>query len=143
MGKSWSNEEEIIMNITRRSAVGMLGAVGALPLLRSQAQQEVDVQIASGPFQAAGDSLQAYKTPDWFRNAKFGIWSHWGPQSVPEKGDWYARNMYIEGSAQYKSHLETYGHPSKFGFKDIIPTFKAENFDPDYLVRLYRKAGAR
>jgi len=81
--------------------------------------------------------------PQWFRDAKFGIWAHWGPQSAAEAGDWYARNMYIEGSEQYKYHLAHYGHPSKFGFKDIIPTWKAEAFDPHYLVGLYKKAGAK
>ncbi|MBI1898829.1 MAG: alpha-L-fucosidase [Acidobacteria bacterium] len=99
--------------------------------------------IAPGPFRATRDSLGNYRVPDWFRDAKFGIWAHWGPQSAPEFGDWYARNMYIQGHRQYKYHLEKYGHPSKFGFKDVIPTWKAERFDPDYLVSLYKKAGAR
>ncbi len=131
------------MIISRRSALGLLGAASALPLLHGQAKSEVDVEIASGPFKAQGNSLENYTAPLWYRDAKFGIWSHWGPQSAPEKGDWYARNMYMEGSPQYKSHLETYGHPSKFGFKDIIPTFKGENFDPNFLVGLYKKAGAK
>jgi alpha-L-fucosidase len=99
--------------------------------------------IISGPFQATRESLKTYKAPDWFRDAKFGIWAHWGPQSAAEYGDWYARNMYIEGHKQYKYHLQKYGHPSKFGFKDIIPTWKAEKFDPAHLMSLYRKAGAK
>ena len=94
-------------------------------------------------FKAAFDSLYEYECPDWFRDAKFGIWSHWGPQSVPMCGDWYARNMYIQDSPQYLYHLRHYGHPSKFGYKDICALWKAENFDPEGLMDLYYKAGAR
>ena len=65
--------------------------------------------------------LLEYDVPEWYRDAKFGIWAHWGPQCVPEAGDWYARNMYVQGSRQYKYHLEHYGHPSRFGFKDLFP----------------------
>ena len=68
-------------------------------------------RIAPGPFKPSRESLAAWQVPDWFRDAKFGIWAHWGPQSAAEYGDWYARNMYIEGSAQYKYHVENYGHP--------------------------------
>ena len=84
-----------------------------------------------GPFQPTQDSLTNYVCPDWFRDAKFGIWSHWGPQSVPMDGDWYARHMYIEDHPQYQHHVRTYGHPSKFGFKDIARRWKAEKFDPE------------
>ncbi|MGI5894415.1 MAG: alpha-L-fucosidase [Candidatus Merdivicinus sp.] len=94
-------------------------------------------------FEATFTSLRKYQCPQWFADAKFGIWSHWGPQSVPMAGDWYARNMYIQGTPQYRHHLRTYGHPSKFGYKDICKLWKAENFEPDYLMELYRKAGAR
>ena len=94
-------------------------------------------------FDATFDSLHTYQVPEWFRNAKLGIWSHWGPQSVPMFGDWYARNMYIQGTNQYEYHIRHYGHPSKFGYKDICNLWKAENFDPDALVDLYVKAGAR
>ena len=88
------------------------------------------------------DSLQQRTIPDWFRDAKFGIWSHWGPQSVAMYGDWYARNMYIEGTPQYEYHLRHYGHPSKFGYKDLCALWKAENFDPEGLMEKYYKAGA-
>ena len=97
----------------------------------------------SNLFEASFDSLHHYSAPEWFRNAKFGIWSHWGPQSVPMFGDWYARNMYIEGTPQYEYHLRHYGHPSKFGYKDICALWKAENFDPEGLRAKYYKAGAR
>ena len=89
------------------------------------------------------ESLKQYKCPEWFRDAKFGIWAHWGPQAVPMVGDWYARRMYIEGDADYVDHLEDYGHPSQAGYKDIIPLWKAEKWNPDRLMALYKKAGAR
>lgn len=94
-------------------------------------------------FEASFESLKEHKCPDWFRDAKFGIWSHWGPQCVPMFGDWYARNMYIQDSDQYLYHVRHYGHPSKFGYKDICALWKAENFDPDALMEKYYKAGAR
>lgn len=99
--------------------------------------------IAAGPFTPDWASLQTYQTPDWFRNAKFGIWAHWGPQCEPEFGDWYGRQMYEEGGHVYRHHLQKYGHPSKFGFKDVIHQWKAERWDPDALLALYKKAGAK
>ncbi|MGE9313043.1 alpha-L-fucosidase [Niabella sp. CJ426] len=100
-------------------------------------------KIINGPFKPTWESLQAYKVPDWFRNAKFGIWAHWGPQCQPEAGDWYAREMYEEGSYKYNFHLKKYGHPSKFGFKDVINEWKADKWDPEELVALYKNAGAK
>jgi alpha-L-fucosidase len=97
----------------------------------------------SGPFRPDWESLSAYRFPDWFRDAKFGIWAHWSPQCVPEQGDWYARGMYIQGSSQYNYHVNTYGHPSQFGYKDICHIWRAENWNPDELIRLYAKTGAR
>lgn len=94
-------------------------------------------------FEPTFESLRTYEAPAWFRDAKFGIWSHWGPQSVPMFGDWYARNMYIEGTAQYEYHVRHYGHPSKFGYKDLCALWKAENFDAEVLADKYYKAGAR
>lgn len=99
--------------------------------------------LLKGPFQPNWNSLQQYQTPDWYRNAKFGIWAHWGPQCQPEFGDWYAREMYMEGSSKYKYHLQKYGHPSQFGFKDVINAWKAENWNPGELVSLYKAAGAK
>ncbi len=133
------------MKMTRREAVGVLA--GVIPALHGSAsfaaQTGPQAQIMSGPFQPTSKSLSAYQVPDWFRDAKFGIWAHWGPQSSVEAGDWYARNMYIEDQRQYKYHLEHYGHPSKFGYKDLIPLWKGAKFDPDYLMGLYKKAGAK
>ncbi|MBI5832160.1 MAG: alpha-L-fucosidase [Armatimonadetes bacterium] len=100
------------------------------------------VPIAAGPFEASWDSLRGYQCPEWFRDAKFGIWAHWGPQCVPMVGDWYARHMYVPGHPQYDHHCRVYGHPSKFGYKDIIELWKAEQFDPEGLMDLYQRAGA-
>ena len=100
-------------------------------------------EIAAGPFQPDWNSLTNYQTPEWFRDAKFGIWAHWGPQCEPEHGDWYARSMYEEGSGDYKSHLAEYGHPSTNGFKDVIHVWKAEHFDPDKLLKFYKDNGAK
>jgi alpha-L-fucosidase len=104
---------------------------------------EAGENILKGKFKPSWESLQQYQTPDWFRNAKFGIWAHWGPQCQPEFGDWYAREMYMEGHPKYKYHVEKYGHPSQFGFKDVINEWKAENWNPDELVALYKGAGAK
>lgn len=99
--------------------------------------------VASGKFEPTWQSLSQYKVPDWFRNAKFGIWAHWGPQCQPEQGDWYARGMYAENSDYYKWHVQNYGHPSKAGFKEVIHDWKAENWNPDKLVALYKRTGAQ
>ncbi|KAB2819563.1 MAG: alpha-L-fucosidase, partial [Paludibacter sp.] len=99
--------------------------------------------IAPGKFEPTWQSLQQYEVPEWFRNAKFGIWAHWGPQCQPEQGDWYARFMYEQGSRQYNWHVANYGHPSKAGFKEVINDWKAENWDPQKLVALYKRAGAQ
>ena len=101
------------------------------------------IEIADGPFKPTFESLKQYKCPEWFRDAKLGIWAHWGPQAVPMNGDWYARAMYEQGSDHYNYHVAHYGHPSKFGYKDLVQLWKAENWDPDQLVGLYKKAGAR
>ncbi len=99
--------------------------------------------IASGTFQPEWSSLMQYRCPAWFRDAKFGIWAHWSPQCVPEQGDWYARSMYEQGSADYNYHVATYGHPSKFGYKDLCHLWTAAKWDPDRLIQLYKRAGAQ
>ena len=105
--------------------------------------REGNEPVTAGKFTPTWQSLQQYKTPDWFRNAKFGIWAHWGPQCQPEQGDWFGRFMYNEGGDQYKWFVEHYGHPSKVGFKEVIKDWKAENWDPEKLVALYKRAGAQ
>lgn len=104
---------------------------------------EAEEPMAQGEFEPNWESLRRYETPEWFRNAKFGIWAHWGPQCVEGSGDWMARELYQEGSKAYKHHVANYGHPSEVGFKDILPLFKAERWEPDSLVRLYKSIGAR
>jgi alpha-L-fucosidase len=101
-------------------------------------------QAPAGPFRADWDSLGAYRVPQWFRDAKFGIFIHWGVFSVPAfDNEWYPRNMYIQGTAAFKHHVATYGPQAKFGYKDFIPLFRAEHFDPDAWVDLFVRAGAR
>ncbi len=101
-------------------------------------------RIADGPFRPTWDSLAGqYATPEWFRDAKFGIWAHWSAQCVPEQGDWYARNMYIQGTRQYDYHVAHYGHPSKFGFMEIDRLWTADKWDPEKLMQLYQRAGAK
>ncbi len=102
-----------------------------LPL--SAAAQDVNIPVSEanepmmqGKYESTWESLSQYEVPEWFRDAKFGIWAHWGPQCVEGSGDWMARKLYMEGSREYKHHVENYGHPSEFGFKDILPLFKAE-----------------
>lgn len=112
--------------------------------------------VSAQKFTSDIETFNQYKYPDWFMDAKFGIWSHWGPQAVPRQGDWYARKMYEsdvrdwntkeftgKSSREYLYHVEHYGHPSKFGYKDIIPLWKAERWDPDSLMRLYKRVGAK
>src|SRR5262245_5507154 len=102
------------MRLTRRTALkAMTGGLAVAP--RAVCAEK------SPAFEPTWESLQKYRCPNWFRDAKFGIWSHWGPQGAPMEGDWYARNMYIQGTRQYEHHLKMYGHPSQFGYKDIIP----------------------
>lgn len=112
--------------------------------------------VSAQKFTSDIETFNQYKYPDWFQDAKFGIWSHWGPQAVPRQGDWYARKMYESDvrdwntkeftgkpSREYLYHVEHYGHPSEFGYKDIIPLWKAERWDPDSLMRLYKRVGAK
>lgn len=119
-------------------SVGMLSAQNyQIPV------SEKDEPMMKGKFEPTWESLENYQVPEWFRNAKFGIWAHWGPQCVEGSGDWMARSMYLEGTPEYQFHVEHYGHPSEVGFKDIIPLFKAEKWDPDKLVAFYKKIGAQ
>lgn len=130
------------MKATRRHVIKAAGAMAAANLLRAQGTAADAIPVAAGPYSADG-SFESARCPDWFRDAKFGIWAHWGPSSAIGDGDWYARNMYVQGHPQNEYHLKTYGHPSKFGYKDTIPLWKAERFDPPALIRRYAAAGAK
>jgi alpha-L-fucosidase len=136
------NHKFIKMKTNLFKRVLLSGFIALVLALYALAQQKKPV-ISEGPYKATDESLKQYQYPEWFRDAKFGIWSHWGPQAVPRQGDWYAKRMYQEGNPAYKYHLENYGHPSEFGYKDIIPLWKAERWDPEKLMELYKKAGAK
>ena len=129
---------------TKILLVSLALSIGTLSAQNYQVPvSEKNEPMMKGKFQPTWSSLENYQVPEWFRNAKFGIWAHWGPQCVEGSGDWMARSMYLEGSAEYKHHVEHYGHPSEVGFKDIIPLFKAEKWNPDKLVEFYKKIGAQ
>lgn len=106
--------------------------------------KEVDATNRQGPFRPDWESLQKYEAPEWYEDAKFGIFIHWGVYSVPAfSSEWYPRNMYEPGLDAYKHHIATYGPQEKFGYKDFIPMFKAERFDPSAWAELFKKAGAK
>ena len=105
--------------------------------------KRIDEVIKKGPYKDTWESLSQYQAPDWYQKKKFGIFIHWGVYSVPAFGsEWYSRNMYIQGSPEYEHHIKTYGKHSEFGYKDFIPMFKAEKFDPDAWASLFEEAGA-
>jgi alpha-L-fucosidase len=107
------------------------------------ASAQTNVPVATGAFTPDWQNLSSWDCPEWFKDAKFGIWAHWGPQCEAEAGDWYARGMYDEGSGQYNYHVSKYGDPATFGFKDVINEWKAEEWNPDALIQLYKSVGAR
>jgi len=125
----------------------ILPRVGCSALLASAAVFATSVssaQTAAKAYEPEWSSLEScYQAPEWFRDAKFGIWAHWGPQCEEEDGDWYARFMYDETSRQGKMHKDKYGSASQMGFKDLINKWKAENWDPEALAKLYKEAGAK
>jgi len=111
---------------------------------RESLLKDVDRVDHEGPFAPDWRSLQAYHIPEWYRDAKFGIFIHWGVYSVPAYGsEWYPREMYLKGSDIYKHHVATYGPPDKFGYKDFIPMFKAEHYDPEAWAKLFKESGAK
>ncbi|HTW57323.1 MAG TPA: alpha-L-fucosidase [Terriglobales bacterium] len=111
---------------------------------RREILKEVKRQANEGPFRPNWESLRNYQAPVWYEDAKFGIFIHWGLYSVPAfANEWYSRNMYQTGSAEFKHHIATYGPQSKFGYKDFIPMFTAQHFDPKAWARLFREAGAK
>jgi len=104
----------------------------------------IDQVVASGPFQAAWESLAQYTIPAWYQDGKFGIFIHWGVYSVPAFGnEWYPRNMYVQGSDELKHHVEAYGPQSRFGYKDFIPQLNGKKFNADEWAEVFEKSGAR
>ncbi len=113
----------------RREFLGLAG-LAALPApLRAQPSPE--------------QAFDGFTVPDWYRDAKLGLWAHWGPQCAPEAGDWYGRHLYLEDHPQAAIHRKIYGHPADHGFIDVIAGWRAENWDPDAIVAAYKNAGAR
>ena len=146
------------MPLNRRQAIRNAFAAGLAAYAASRkhasAAPPSDSKKQRQHFEANWESLRQAQTPEWFRDAKFGIWAHWGPQSVPEMGDWYARQMYgdrpeLDGwehdpaKAKRAEHDARWGHPSQSGFKEVIHDWKAEKFDPEKLMDLYVRAGAK
>jgi len=145
------------MKVTRRQTLGAGATAAAVAALPAGAATPGTCAYGTRPGGARAVRVPAprafigdwrsltdgYSVPDWFRDAKFGIWAHWTAQCVPAAGDWYARNMYLQGSTQYAHHLQHYGHPADTGFMEIQNRWKAEKWDPVRLIDLYQKAGAR
>ena len=121
--------------------------IGSVPMgdLESFTEYQLDLDMAEGPFKANWESIESNYpgTPDWLRDAKFGIWVHFGPQSAGQSGDWYARNLYKEDHKAYANHLKNFGHPSEVGYKEVLRDWNPEKLDPEFLTDLYHKAGAR
>lgn len=139
------------MTINKKMKKATLMALLLVPCMGMAQEKKYEVPVseaqekmATGEYEPTWQSLEShYQVPEWFRDAKFGIWAHWGPQCVEGSGDWMAREMYIEGTKAWKWHREHYGHQSEVGFKDILPLFKAERWNPDSLVAYYKSIGAR
>ena len=106
---------------------------------------KMDFKIAPGPFEPTWDSMKKNYpgTPDWFRDSKFGVFVHWGPQASGKSGDWYARKLYREGEPAYKNHLKNFGHPSEFGYKDVLNAWKAPKWDAARLTKSFHDAGMK
>ncbi len=143
--------------ITRATLALLIGSVlnleaeeSAPPQVLPNGMEVINVPIADGPCKPDWKSLgDNFKQPKWWRHAKIGMWLHWGPQSEGEDGDWYAKWLYMPKYAWgryggvYQDHLLKYGHPSEFGYKDMLPLWTADKWDPEKLMALYKKAGAR
>ena len=111
---------------------------------RSSILQQVEREAQDGPFRPDWNTLSSYQVPEWYKDAKFGIFIHWGLYSVPAFGsEWYPREMYLAGSSINKHHIEKYGPLTQFGYKDFIPLFKAEHYDPQAWAKLFKDSGAK
>ncbi len=132
-------------------ALALFGISLNAPLFAQTYEQKIDAAVkkvvaedSKGPFAPNWQSLENYQIPQWYKDAKFGIFIHWGVYSVPAfNNEWYSRNMYQPDSPEYKHHIATYGPQSKFGYKDFIPMFKAEKFDASHWADVFRRAGAK
>ena len=120
----------------------ILLALMATVFLSASAQLS-DVEVKTGEYKPEWESLSEWECPEWFMDAKFGIWAHWGPQCHAEAGDWYARFMYYAGTGAYNWHVQNFGDPAEFGLKELCNDWKAQNWDPEKLIALYKSVGAR
>lgn len=114
----------------------------------AESLKSIDQTIAKGPYKPEWESLKAHQDPEWFRDAKFGIYTHWGPVTVgaedgPAGVQWYGKSMYDPNSPTFQYHLRKYGNQNKTGYKDMIPKFTAEKFDPEAWADLFARAGAK
>ena len=127
----------------------LTSALLSLTACTSESGYQPDISTTASPqgtdlFQPDSATIaQHYHIPDWFRDSKLGIFIHWGPASVPAYDGWYARNMYDSSSATYRHHVATYDPVDQFGYKDFIPMFKAEHFDPQAWLELFKASGAK
>src|SRR5207249_9187943 len=111
---------------------------------RKEILQRLDRRASDGPYRPDWESLCTYRVPEWYKDAKFGIFIHWGLYSVPAFGsEQYPRAMYTAGSKEYHHHISTYGPLTKFGYKDFIPLFKAQHYEPTAWARLFKQSGAK
>jgi alpha-L-fucosidase len=132
------------MSITRRTALQWLAAAPALSMLPPASASQQFQPAKHGPYQPEWSSLQQHSCPDWYRDAKFGIYFTWGLYSVPAFGnEWYSHFMYLPGRPEYDHQIATYGPLNKFGYKDFVAAFTAKHFDADAWVTLFKDAGAR
>lgn len=116
---------------------------GFIACMTASCTSTPNVPVEEGKYKPDWESLSQWECPEWFMDAKFGIWAHWGPQNQAEAGDWYARHLYYEDHWQGQHHRKTYGDPSEYGLKDLINDWKAEEWEPDSLMRLFKSVGAR
>lgn len=129
-----ASEDAVVIDQTWQKASSKYDAVHVALL------KDVDYVDHQGAFRPDWESLQKYEVPEWYKDAKFGIFIHWGVYSVPAFGDeWYPRNMYRKGAEEYEHHIATYGTQDKFGYKDFIPMFKAQHFDPSNMGGVVQK----
>ena len=143
--KVWMVDPEIVLEKIVINPDGRISYSGPVPVIHDNTLWNLpQFKPEEGPYTSSWDTLSRYyNIPEWWREAKFGAWSHWDPQSQAEDGDWYSRGMYQEGSEQYRYHLEHYGHPSVYGYKELCRDWNIDAWDPDDLMRLYKDMGAR
>jgi alpha-L-fucosidase len=126
----------------------LLFLVSSMFALAGRADEHGKAGGAAGPYQPAWQSLKAHRDPEWFRDAKFGIYTHWGPVTVgsedcPAGGQWYGREMYDPKSRVFAFHKQRFGDQAHVGYKDMIPQFKAAKFDAEAWADLFARAGAK